>query len=113
MLSNKSKSKRRYSKELKSFRNKMGDNLFWFDSLTSENQYDLLFQWKYAKNRCNIKTPTVKNILTYDRNGQRIKKEIKIYPIKLKYWITEIIILGRFIPSLRKKREVAIKMILD
>jgi hypothetical protein len=113
MLSNKSKSKRRYSKELKSFRNKMGNNLFWFDSLKSENQYDLLFNWKYSKNKCNIKTPIVKNILTYDRNGKRIKKEIKVYPIKLKHWINEVRNIGRYIPSSIKKRDVAIRMILE
>lgn len=48
-LSNKDKKSRQHEKELASFRNKMGSNIVWFDSLSKRKQYDLLFQWKKLK----------------------------------------------------------------
>ena len=53
MISVKEKKKRQHEKELKSFRNKMGQNIVWFDSLSKTKQFDLLFQWKKEKKITN------------------------------------------------------------
>ena len=48
-ISNYEKKRRQHEKELNSFRNKMGSNIVWFDSLSKTKQYDLLFGWKRAE----------------------------------------------------------------
>ena len=49
---------KQHIKELKSLRNKMGPNIIWFDSLNTERQFDLLFEWKVEKYTNKLTTPT-------------------------------------------------------
>jgi len=61
-ISNYEKKRRQHEKELKSFRNKMGSNIVWFDSLSKTKQYDLLFGWKREKSSNKLQSPEDKII---------------------------------------------------
>lgn len=117
MLSNKEKKRRQHEKELKSLRNKMGKNIFWFDALSKTRQYDVLFRWKKEKNRNNLAMPKKK--ILYKRvsgfvNGklQIVNKEIEVisYPSNFKHFIKDIKPL--FSVSVSKMREVRLKHLL-
>jgi hypothetical protein len=114
MISNRNKNKRRYRKELKSFRNKLGSNIIWFDSLPKEKQYDLLFEWKkyrHSKKDIKIKEISVKRFDPVLRRYKRV--DIKIYPPKLKYWILEKRFSGHYTPNKLYLRDKAIDFILN
>lgn len=97
MLSEIEKKKRQHEKELKSFRNKMVNNIVWFDSLDKKRQFDLLFRWKSSKYRDKInglnqpKVEYIRRLLPVNLNG-RLGLQYKmvkstIYPERLKYFI--------------------------
>ena len=56
-ISEKESKRKQHEKELKSFRNKMGQNIVWFDSLSLTKQYDLLFQWKRERHNNKLTNP--------------------------------------------------------
>lgn len=88
MLTDSEKKKIQHKKELKSLRNRMNDmNIIWFDSLSTNRQYDLLFEWKSEKYFNKIKSPKVKFIRK--RKPYRKYETIKIieYPPSLKHFI--------------------------
>jgi hypothetical protein len=110
MESKKSKDKKKHKKELKSFKNKMGPSLAWFNSLTSPRQYDLLFRWKQSK--------------WHEKSGQRSKiimkwnlstgKREKMInpPLKFKHWIVIQKHSRRFRINKSKMRDSIIDIIL-
>jgi hypothetical protein len=117
MLSNKEKKRRQHEKELNSLRNKMGKNIFWFDALNNQQQYDLLFAWKREK-KINNRTKPQKKTITKKVGGffngkfQTVKKEIEIisYPPNFKYFLKEM--KPRFSVSVSKMREAQLKHLL-
>lgn len=114
MLTEKEKIKRKNEKKLKSFRNKMGSNIVWFDSLNKQKQYDLLFEWQQEKYRKRFVTKPVKQkkrklVSAFGR--RRIENvEVTIYPANLKHFIKETKL--RYRPSVVKIRETAIDLLL-
>lgn len=117
MLSDKEKKRRQHEKELKSLRNKMGKNIFWFDALNKTQQYDILFRWKKEKNRNNLTIPQKKTL--YKRVGGFIngrymvlKKEIEVisYPPNFKHFIKDMKPI--FSVSISKMRESQLKHLL-
>lgn len=108
-LSNKEKKRRQHEKELNSFRNKMGINLTWFDSLPKEKQYSILFSWKRQKYfKKNMTEPEIKKIKMY----RRIRL-VKIYPPKSKHYIKMIRKNRRYKSSVGDLRQAAINLILN
>lgn len=88
MISNKRKKSLQHDKELKSFRNKMGIHLVWFDSLSKKKKYDLLFLWKNAKKINTLKSPIISKEKRFDYSIRNFKFiEVKKYPLKFKHWI--------------------------
>lgn len=107
MLSDKEKKLRQHKKELKSFRNKMGKHIVWFDALKLAKQYDLLFLWKKEKNkRRDILLPTK----TYYK---KFRKTIIEYPPSLKHFLEVYTLDSRFQPSKMRLREASLKIILN
>lgn len=106
MISEKEKKKRQHKKELNSFRNKMGSNIVWFDSLSLTKQYDLLFAWKREKNT-NKRTKTVKKFNRY------YKIYLHEYPINFKFFLKDFKNRRDFQPSVKKLRDTVIDLILD
>lgn len=103
MESKYSKNKKKHKKELESFRNRMGSNLVWFNSLSTSKQYDILFLWKIEKWR--------------EKNNKRPKfifvRRTKIKnPLKLKYWIKSWKYSMRFSSSRTNIRNSVIDIIL-
>jgi hypothetical protein len=117
MLSDKEKKRRQHEKELKSLRNKMGKNIFWFEALNKAQQYDILFAWKLEK-KYNKRNKPEKKILIKKFSGwangryQVVKKEIEVisYPPNFKHFINNI--KSRFSVSVSKMREVQLKHLL-
>jgi hypothetical protein len=117
MLSDKEKKRRQHGKELKSLRNKMGKNIFWFDALNKTQQYDILFRWKKEKYSNKLKTPQKKTLLKrfggYNNGGYKVlRKEIEIisYPPNFKHFIKDM--KPRFSVSVSKMRESQLKHLL-
>lgn len=114
MLTDKEKNKRKNQKKLKSFRNKMGTNIVWFDSLTKQKQYDLLFEWEHEKYRKRFITKPIKQKkrkLVRTLGRRRIENvEITIYPANLKHFIREAKL--RYKPSVVRVRETTIDLLL-
>jgi hypothetical protein len=81
MISDKEKKKRQHTKELISIRNRMGNNLIWFDSLTIERQFNFLFQWKKEKHNNKLIEPKVSYRLYRGISTKYIK-----YPPNLKHF---------------------------
>jgi hypothetical protein len=109
MESLKSKTDKKHLKELNSFKNKMGPNLVWFNSLSKTKQYDILFLWKREKwsNKSRPKLITIYNHIT--RRRERILNPT----LKLKHWITTIKHIRRFASIKTKIRNSAIDIILN
>jgi hypothetical protein len=106
-----SDTKKRYQKELKSFRNKMGKNLAWFDALATRSQFDLLFLWKaYKYNSVKTTTKVKKHVGYIDK--EKIYETETHYPARLKYFIKDIKKQSRFRPKLQDYRNVKIDMLL-
>lgn len=113
-MDNKERTKRKNQKELKSLRNKMGGNIVWFDSLNKQQQYDLLFEWKFEKSRKkNITKPIVVRRKKLVKKGARWIREwvdVTEYPASLKHFIKDAKI--RYKPNVSRVRETAIDMLL-
>lgn len=105
MISEKEKKKRQHKKELKSFRNKMGSNIVWFDSLPLSRQYDLLFSWKREK-YYNKKEKPIK------KYSRILRDSYKEYPVNFKYFIMPYRVNWRFQPSITNLRNTTIDLIL-
>jgi hypothetical protein len=113
-LTDNEKKKRQHEKELKSLRNKMGKNLAWFDSLTKDKQYDVLFLWKKNKYNNDLKKPKVRYVKRYSyvKGGYSIIKVID-YPPNLKHFISELKLKGKFRVSKSRFRDSVIDLILN
>ncbi len=121
MLSEKEKKKRQHEKELKSFRNKMGSNIVWFDSLSRTKQFDLLFSWKRTKSMNTRTEPEYVTVMKRQaldplRPWGR-KKIVKVselrYPPSLKHFIQSCKLNSNYKPRVEKLREVAIEALLN
>jgi hypothetical protein len=115
-ISNHEKKRRQHEKELKSFRNKMGKNIVWFDSLSKTKQYDLLFGWKREKNSNKLQSPEEKTVMMPSWVGYRrkmIKQKVISYPASLKYFIEKCKINPSFRPHRTKVRDAVIDILLN
>jgi hypothetical protein len=115
-ISNHEKKRRQHEKELKSFRNKMGKHIVWFDSLSKTKQYDLLFGWKREKSSNKLQAPEEKTILRPTYIGYRrkmIKQKITSYPSSLKHFIIKCRVNPQFQPHRTRVRDAAIDILLN
>jgi len=117
-ISEKEAKRRQHEKELKSFRNKMGQNIVWFDSIGRTKQFDLLFQWKREKSNNKLTKPEkvkVKTSQIDSRTWRRIFKWVEVtkYPPNLKHFINERKNLRMFTPSIVNIRQSTIDLLLN
>lgn len=120
-LSNKEKKKRQHEKELASFRNKMGSNIVWFDSLSKRRQYDLLFGWKRLKHidsRTKPEYVKVSRRVPVDPTRPYGKRKIVVveelrYPPSLKHYIKECKKARIYQPRIQNVRQAAIDILLN
>ena len=114
MLSDKEKKRKQHEKELKSFRNKMGSDIVWFDSLHTTQKYDLLFEWKEEKHKNKLTEPKVTKV---KRRNPYLRKwefiEVKSWPINLKYFIKSRKISRKYKISVVNLREATIDILLN
>jgi len=114
MLSDKEKKQRQHKKELKSFRNKMGSNIVWFDSLPLAKKYDLLFEWKSEKHNNTLKSPETKKV---KRRNPYLRKweylDVVSYPVNFKYFILVRKNSRRYKPSVVSLRDTTIDILLN
>ena len=72
----------------------MGSNIVWFDSLTKQRQYDLLFEWEQEKwKKRFITKPTTQKkpeLKIINRRYKRVMVDVIVYPDNLKYFIREV-----------------------
>jgi hypothetical protein len=121
MISIKEKKRRQHEKELRSFRNKMGSNIVWFDSLGKNRQYDLLFGWKRVKSMNKRVQPEYvlvnKRVPVDPKRPYGRSKIIKVlelkYPASLKHFIKECRQRRDFQPSVRNVRQATIDILLN
>ena len=61
----------KFQNEFESFKKRLGKHLFWFLSLDTKKQWDLMFMWKSHKWKCLKKneSPSLRNFL-YDRKSK-------------------------------------------
>lgn len=115
MITDKQKKNRQHKKELNSLRNKMnGSNLIWFDSLTKESQYDLLFKWKKEKYTNTLKKPEISYVkMRVIENGRFKIKSVKVikYPPSLKHFINKS--KNKYQVQVNRKRDVVIDILLN
>jgi hypothetical protein len=109
MISNKEKKRRQHKKELNSFRNKMGKDLAWFDSLSLKKKYDLLFKWKAEKKYNKRESPSKVRIY---HSYLHKKIDVMSYPPNLKYFIKEKKAQPYFTPRISDIREATIDILL-
>jgi hypothetical protein len=100
----KEKVKRKHKKEMKSLKNKMSNHLVWFESLSPNKQYDILFLWKHEKRFNNLTEP----IITKNSWG-----DITSYPPNFKHFINKLKQQSRFKVNKQTLRENAIDLILN
>ncbi len=121
MISKKEKKKRQHTKELKSLTNQLsGSNLIWFQSLTREKQFDLLFMWKKHKHENKTKSvqivyrPVKEPIDPKRPWGLKkiVKKRFLQYPASLKHFIKSCRLKPLFTISRQRVRETAIEILL-
>lgn len=67
-----------YQKEFESFKRRIGKFSFWFDSLDSKKQWDLLFLWKKHK----------WNNLNAEDNSPSLKKFLHRKMKSPKFWVS-------------------------
>lgn len=116
MMSNKEKKRRQHEKELNSMRNKLSGNLIvWFDSLSTQRKYDLLFEWKYLKHsKREIDTPQVKKIKRRNRFSRKIEIVKSItYPASFKHFIEIKRRTFRYKPHVANIRNTTIDILLN
>lgn len=112
MLSNKEKKLRQHNKELKSFRNKMGKHIVWFDALASNRQYDLLFLWKKEKkDKKDITKPTEAKY-KYGNRYRLSNLTYTIYPASIKHFLEIYKNDRRFQPNKSRIREASLNLLL-
>jgi hypothetical protein len=120
-LSNKEKKRRQNEKELVSFRNKMGSNIVWFDSLSKRKQYDLLFGWKRLKHMNNRTKPEYVKVnkrvpidptRPYGKIKMVVVAEIR-YPASLKHYIKECKKTRMYQPIVQNVRQATIDILLN
>lgn len=110
----------KHIKELKSFRNKMGSKIYWFDSLSEKKQYDLLFAWKKFKYFNKLKKPEYSFFykrVPIDSNKPYGRKKIVrdkklIYPPSLKHFLSQYYRNPYFQPIKTVKRDIIINSLL-
>lgn len=116
MLTDKEKRMLKNQKKLKSFRNRMGSNIVWFDSLTTTRQYDLLFEWEYEryKKRDITKPKKEKRKKLIRDKGRWVAKfvEVTVYPANLKHFIKSVKDTQRYKPEVANIRGAAIDLLL-
>ena len=115
-ISEKEAKRRQHEKELKSFRNKMGQNIVWFDSIGRTKQFDLLFQWKREKSNNKLTKPEKVKVrqmkfVGWKRQFQWV--EVTKYPPNLKHFINERKNLRMFTPSIVNVRQSTIDLLLN
>lgn len=119
-ISNKERKKRQHEKELASFRNKMGSNIVWFDSLSKTKKYNLLFEWKrtkYMNGKTKPEWISINKRVPIDPTKPfgktKIAKVIKLeYPASLKHFIKQIRSSNRYKPSVASIRQSTIELLL-
>ena len=111
-ITEKEQKRRKINKELKSFRNKMGKHIVWFDALASNRQYDLLFLWKKEKYKTkDVEVPTK---VKYEYgNRHRLQMTYTKYPASIKHFLEVYILDSRFQPSKVRIREASLKILLN
>ena len=120
-LSNYEKKRRKHEKELNSFRNKMGSNIVWFDSLSKTKQYDILFGWKRI---CHMNKMTKPEYVRVAKRvpidpkrpfgRTKIVKQMELkYPPSLKHFIKECKTKREDQPKVQNIRQVAIDLLLN
>lgn len=117
MITDKEKKNRQHRKEVNSLRNKMnGPNLVWFDSLTKESQFDLLFEWKREKKTNKLIKPEVfykkRRVLENGVFKFKLVKFIK-YPPSLKHFIIKSKNKIRYRIKANRKRDAVIDILLN
>lgn len=114
MITERQKRKRKHEKELNSFRNKMGKNIVWFDSLDTNKQYDLLFEWKRENYQNKLKEPEMSNSRSFNRFSNRWEPiEILSYPPSLKHFIKEKKNSTKYKSSVDRVRETIIDILFN
>jgi hypothetical protein len=120
-LSNYEKKRRKHEKELSSFKNKMGSNIVWFNSLPTKKQYDALFMWKKLNYNNKLTSPGYTKVpkrvpidptRPYGRKKVVKVKELK-YPPSLKHFIKGIIQIPSYRPKVQRIRETTIDILLN
>ena len=109
MISDKEKKRRQHKKELNSFRNKMGKDLAWFDSLSLQKKYDLLFSWKIEKKYNKRESPS--KVRIYHRYLRK-KIDVMSYPPNFKYFIKDKKARPYFESNVSDIREATIDILL-
>lgn len=119
-LSKYEKKRRQHEKELNSFRNKMGSNIVWFNSLPKGKQYDILFGWKRTLHRSERTKPEYVEVLKrvpvdpkrpYGRT--RVTKVMELrYPPSLKHFIKDCKKRREYQPRVQNIRHTAIDLLL-
>ena len=115
-ISDKEAKRRQHEKELKSFRNKMGQNIVWFDSLGRTKQFNLLFQWKEEKHNNKLTKPEKVKVrkLKYVGWKRQIQwVEVTKYPPNLKYFIKERKNSRMFRTNIVNVRQATIDLLLN
>jgi len=113
--------KRQHEKELKSFKNKLGPNTVWFNSLVETKQFDILFLWKKLKKSNKLTKPEWTEKLKrvpIDPNrpwGRTTLKKVKIlkHPPSLKHFIKKMMSYRRFQPKIQNIRNTTITLLLN
>lgn len=114
-ITDQEKKTRQHKKELKSLRNKLSStNKIWFDSLTKEKQYDLLFIWKDIKYRNKLKSPEVyyRRMYNFSNNNYSFEKK-KIYPASLKHLVKALKFSRRFRVDKSRYRSAVLKSLFE
>jgi hypothetical protein len=86
-------------KELKSIKNRLsGNDLYWFESLSYNKQYDILFMWKKEKYLSIDRIKLIRKVVF----GKTIT--IKVYPVKFKHFLLTIKNMKKFKVSKHRLR---------
>ena len=116
MISNKEKKRRQHEKELNSLRNKLsGQLIVWFDSLSTQRRYDLLFEWKYLKHvKSGIEKPVIGKVKRRNRFTRKIDVVKTItYPASFKHFVKAKKSSFRYKPHVANIRNTTIDILLN
>lgn len=115
-MSNKEKKRRQHEKELNSLRNKLsGQLIVWFDSLSTQRKYDLLFEWKYLKHhKRDIQSPQVKKVKRRNRFSRKVEiVSVITYPASFKHFVQTKKKSFRYKPHVANIRNTTIDILLN